>query len=111
MAAIDKVKKSDRLALVYQYAQDISKGTKTIGSFEGKSIDVAECKRHFSDFYGEDTKEHELAHAILNILLIMERSIVRSGDDPNKKVSQWAKIEPLRSQIIEKIRELTSVGA
>jgi hypothetical protein len=40
----------------------------------------------------------------------MERSIKRHGDDPNKKISQWAKIEPLRSQIIDKIRDLTSVG-
>jgi hypothetical protein len=110
MTAIDKVKKGDRLAVIHQYARDITKGTLTIGSFEDKAVDAAECKRHFSDFYGEDTKEHELAHAILNILLIMERSIKRHGDDPNKKISQWAKIEPLRSQIIDKIRDLTSVG-
>ena len=109
MSPIEKVKKVDRIALIYQYAQGISQGTLTIGSLEGKSVDVAECKQHFSHFYGEDTKEYELAQKILNILLIMERSIHRHGDDPNKQIKHWAKIEPLRYQIIEKIKGLASL--
>jgi hypothetical protein len=47
MTAIDKVKKGDRLAVIHQYARDITKGTLTIGSFEDKAVDAAECKRHF----------------------------------------------------------------
>ena len=111
MTAIEKVKKSDRMAVIRKYATTITDGKATIGSLIGTSEDVAECKRHFADFYGEDTKQHSLAHAMLNILLIMDRSIDRQGEDHNKKISQWAKVAPLRTQLIEKIKVLTAEGA
>ena len=111
MTAIENVKRSDRFSLISQYASVISEGKMTIGSLIGKTEDVAECKRHFADFYGESNIQHTLAHTILNIMIMIERSIDKQGEEPNKKISQWSKTASLRMQLSEKIRVLTTVGA
>ena len=79
-----------------------------IGQLDGKSEEIAECKRHFSHFYGEQGIEHGLAHMLLNVILIIERSLYMQGENKNKVINQWVQSSPLRTQLTENIRKIVS---
>lgn len=106
MVSVEIVKEHDRFQVIKQYAEEVIQFSSNLLRLTTLAQEVAHHKEYFSVFYGSNSIEHKLAKVLLNLLLIVERSIDSNQDVSELTIKQWVKQEPLRIHLVEKLRAI-----
>lgn len=106
MVSVEIVKEHDRFQVIKQYAEDVVLLSSKLFSLTKLAEEVSHHKEHFYVFYGSDSIEHRLAKVLLNLLLIVERSVSCDQDMRELTIHQWVKQEPLRIHLVDKLKAL-----
>lgn len=106
MVSVEMVKEHDRFQVIKEYAEEVILLSSKVLSLNVLVQDVAHHKEHFYVFYGSDSIEHRLAKLLLNLLLIVERSIHGNQEVGELTIKQWVKQEPLRIHLVDRIKAI-----
>lgn len=106
MVSVEIVKEHDRFQVIKQHAEEITRLSSKLLSLTTLVEEVAHHKEYFFVFYGSDSIEHKLAKVLLNLLIIVERSIDCNQEMGELTFKQWIKQEPLRIHLVEKIKAI-----
>jgi len=106
MVSVEIVKEHDRFQVIKQYAEEVVQFSSNLLRLTTIAREVAHHKEYFLVFYGTNSIEHKLANVLLNLLLIVERSIDCNQEIGDLTIKQWVKQEPLRVHLVDKMKAI-----
>lgn len=100
------VKEGDRVSIISNQAKELINNEVNIGESTDFLDDLVETKKCFYDFYGESSKEYQIATSLINVIRMIKRSLNHQKEKPTLTLTQWVEKQPIRVSYVNKLSSL-----